>query len=76
MVKDRKSKDITEADKIRKRWQEYTEELYKKSLNEVEEPRAYSTDKSKSERERISFDFQNHVPWHHSLRMNLSPMIV
>ena len=46
------------------------------SLNEVEEPRAYSTDKSKSERERISFDFQNHVPWHHSLRMNLSPMIV
>ena len=34
MVKDRKSKDLTEADKIRKRWQEYTEELYKKSLND------------------------------------------
>ena len=25
--------DLTEADKIKKRWQEYTEELYKKGLN-------------------------------------------
>ena len=30
MIKDRNSKDLTEADKIKKRWQEYTEELYKK----------------------------------------------
>ena len=29
-VKDRNSKDLTEAEDIRKRWQEYTEELYKK----------------------------------------------
>ena len=29
-IKDRKSKDLTEAEEIRKRWQEYTEELYKK----------------------------------------------
>ena len=33
MIKDRNIKDLTEADKIKKRWQEYTEELYKKGLN-------------------------------------------
>ena len=32
-IKDRYSKDITEAEKIKKRWQEYTEELYKKALD-------------------------------------------
>ena len=32
MIKYRNSKDLTEADKIKKRWQEYTEELYKKDL--------------------------------------------
>ena len=26
--------DLTEAEDIKKRWQEYTEELYKKSLND------------------------------------------
>jgi len=31
-VKDRYGKDITEAEKIKKRWQEYTEELYKEIL--------------------------------------------
>ena len=30
MIKDRKSKDLTEAEEIKKRWQEYTEELYRK----------------------------------------------
>ena len=29
-IKDRKSMDLTEAEDIKKRWQEYTEELYKK----------------------------------------------
>ena len=29
-IKDRKGKDLTEAERIKKRWQEYTEELYKK----------------------------------------------
>ena len=32
MIKDRNSKDLTEAEAIKKRWQEYTEELYKKVL--------------------------------------------
>ena len=29
-VKDRNGMDLTEAEDIKKRWQEYTEELYKK----------------------------------------------
>ena len=33
MIRDRNSKDPTEAEKIKKRWQEYTEELYKKDLH-------------------------------------------
>ena len=33
-TKDRNGKDLTEAEDIRKRWQEYTEELYKKGLND------------------------------------------
>ena len=28
-IKDRNSMDLTEAEEIKKRWQEYTEELYK-----------------------------------------------
>ena len=35
MRNDRKGKDLTEAENIRKRWQEYTEELYKKGLNDL-----------------------------------------
>ena len=31
-IKDRNSIDLTEAEDIKKRWQEYTEELYKKIL--------------------------------------------
>ena len=31
---DRKGMDITEAEDIKKRWQEYTEELYKKDPND------------------------------------------
>ena len=33
-IKDRNGKDLTEAEEIKKTWQEYTEELYKKSLND------------------------------------------
>ena len=33
-IKDRNSIDLTEAEDIKKRWQEYTEELYKKDLND------------------------------------------
>ena len=33
-IKDRNSMDITEAEEIKKRWQEYTEEIHKKDLND------------------------------------------
>ena len=33
-IKDRNGKDLTEAEDIKKRWQEYTEELYKKDLHD------------------------------------------
>ena len=32
-IKDRNGLDLTEAEDIKKRWQEYTEELYKKDLH-------------------------------------------
>ena len=32
-IKDRNGMDLTEAEEIKKRWQEYTEKLYKKGLN-------------------------------------------
>ena len=32
-MKNRNGKDLTEAEEIKRRWQEYTEELYKKVLN-------------------------------------------
>ena len=33
-IKDRNGMDLTEAKDIKKRWQEYTEELYKKDLHD------------------------------------------
>ena len=33
-IKDRNSKELIEAEDIKKRWQEYTEELYKKDLHD------------------------------------------
>ena len=34
IIKDRNGKDLTEAEDIKQRWQEYTEELYKKDLHD------------------------------------------
>ena len=36
MIKDKNGKDLTEAEEIKKRWQEYTKELYKKSPNDLD----------------------------------------
>ena len=35
--KDRNGMDLTEADDIKKRWQEYTEELYKKDIHDPDD---------------------------------------
>ena len=34
LIEDRNGMDLTEADDTKKRWQEYTEELYKKDLHD------------------------------------------
>ena len=35
-IKDRNGRDLVDAEEIKKRWKEYTEELYKKDLNELD----------------------------------------
>ena len=35
-IKDRNGTDLTEAEDIKKRWQEYTEELYRKGTNDTD----------------------------------------
>ena len=35
-IKDRNGMDLTEAEDIKKRWQEYTQELYKKDLHDLD----------------------------------------
>jgi KaiC/GvpD/RAD55 family RecA-like ATPase len=37
-IKDRNGMDLTEAEVIKKRWQEYTEEQYKKDLHDPDNP--------------------------------------
>ena len=36
-IKDRNGMDLTEAEDIKKRWQQYTEELYKKDLHDPDD---------------------------------------
>ena len=36
-IKDRNGMDLTEAEDIKKRWKEYTEELYKKDLHDPDD---------------------------------------
>ena len=35
-IKDRNGTDLTEAEDTKKRWQEYTEQLYKKDLHDLD----------------------------------------
>ena len=37
-TKERNGMDLTETEGINKRWQDYTEELYKKGLNDSDNP--------------------------------------
>ena len=36
-IKDRNGRDLTEAEDIKKKWQEYTEEVYKKDLHDPDD---------------------------------------
>ena len=42
-IKDRNGMDLTEAEDIKKRWQEYTEELYKKHLHDSDNHNGVTT---------------------------------
>ena len=42
-IKDRNGMDLTEAEDIKKRWQEYTEELYKKDLHDPDNHKSVIT---------------------------------
>ena len=44
LIKDRNGRDLTEAEDIKKRWQEYTEELYKKDLHDPDNHDCVITD--------------------------------
>ena len=41
-IKDRNGMDLTEAEDIKKRWQEYTEKLYKKDLHDQDNQMVWS----------------------------------
>ena len=43
-IKDRNGMDLTEAEDIKKRWQEYTEELYKKEIHDPDNHDGVITD--------------------------------
>ena len=43
-IKDRNGMDITEEEDIKKRWQQYTEELYRKDLHDPENHDGVITD--------------------------------
>ena len=43
-IKDRNGMDLTEAEDIKKRWQEYTEELYRKDLQDPDNHDGVITD--------------------------------
>ena len=42
-IKDRNAMDLTEAEDIKKRWEEYTEELYQKDLHDPDNPNGVIT---------------------------------
>ena len=44
LIKDRNGMDLTEAGDVKKRWQEYTEELYKKDLHDPDNHDGVITD--------------------------------
>ena len=47
-IKDRNGMDLIQAEDIKKRWQEYTEELYEKDLHDPENPKSSLTYRSHS----------------------------
>ena len=49
-IKDRNGRDLTEAEDIKKSWQEYTEELYKKDLHNPDNHKGVTLTQSQTSR--------------------------
>ena len=65
-IKDRNGMDLTEAEDIKKRWQEYTEELYKKNLHDPD-----NHDDVITHLEQEAWNAKSSGPQEASLRTNL-----
>ena len=52
-IKDRNGVELTEAEDIKKRWQEYTEELYKKELRDQDNHNGVMTDLEPQDRKSV-----------------------
>ena len=65
-VKDRNDIHLTEAENIKKRWQEYTDELYKKDLHGQDNDDGVITDLSQT-----SWNVKSSGPWKASLPTKL-----
>ena len=64
-IKDRNGMDLTEAEDIKKRWQEYTEELYKKDLHDPDNHNAVIT-----HLEPDILECEVKLPWKHHYKQS------
>ena len=69
-IKDNNCTDLTEAEDIKKRWQEYTEELYKKDLHDPDNHEGVITNL-----EPDTWNVKSSGPWKASLRTKLVEMM-
>ena len=69
-IKDRHGMDLTEAEDIKKRWQEYTEEVYKKDLHDQDNHDGVITHQNQT-----SWNVKSSGPWKASLRTKLVEVI-
>ena len=69
-IKDRNGMDLTEAEDIKKRWQEYAEELYKKDLHEQDNHDGVITHLGQT-----SWNVKSSGPWEASLQTKLEKVM-
>ena len=73
-IKDRNGMGLTEAEDIKKRWQEYTEELYKKDLHNPDNQQFYSFVCKKNEENKRNKSIcppkRLHINLHRSIMAN------
>ena len=60
-IKDRNDMDLTEAEDIKKRWQEYPEELYKKDLHDPDNHDAVITPRARHPGMRSQVGLRKHL---------------